>query len=270
MDKLKQAAQNLIKLGLKIERDLILFDTETTGVSTEKDRIVQIAVVKVKTNGEIETKELLVNPTVPIPQEASDVHGITDEMVADKPTFNRFAKSMAAYFEGCDIAGYNSDNFDIPIMSAEMERCGIDFPNPNYEYSLIDMLKIERLVNSHKLTSAYERYFGETFDSAHDAMNDVVATFEVFSKQYENPLIANLSVREIDELCQGNNKRFDIAGKMSINADGDVVWNFGKHIGKPVQSDLSYCDWFLAPKQEFPKESKTKLKNHLVNLKTAK
>ena len=237
-------------------KDTIFFDIETTGVNTTTARIVQIAAIKVMQDGTMIEKDILVNPQVQIPKEASDIHGITNEMVADKPTFKQLAKSIASFFEGCVIAGYNSDSYDVVILAAEFERAGVNFDFSNVTF--LDMLKIERLVNSHKLGDTYKRYTGEELDGAHNALNDVRATLAVFEHQKQNSLISSLTHDEIDLLCQGEKKRFDIAGKMYINAENVVCWAFGQNIGKDVRDNISYCEWFL--RSDFPLESKNKLR----------
>lgn len=240
---------------MKINRPIVFFDLETTGVSTTKDRIVQIACVKIDLDGNKEEKKLLINPLIPIPKEATDVHGISDEMVKDAPLFKNISKALYFFFKDCDIAGYNSDNFDVPLLTEEFARVGINFLD--WEYNLVDVLKHERLLHSNKLADVYKRYTGQDLDGAHDALNDVRATVEILFYQIEGK--PEITPEEIDSICQGEKKRFDVAGKAYIDKDGIVRWSFGKNISQPVLQDLKYLDWVL--NNDFPSESKIKLKN---------
>lgn len=156
---------------MNIERPIVFFDLETTGTDIAKDRIVQIGAIKIAPNGDKEVKNVLVNPTIPIPEGASAVHGIYDKDVQDKPLFKQIAKSMLQWLQACDLAGYNSDNFDIPLLAEEFARVGIEFPEQDCVY--IDIIKIERLINSHKLGETYQRYTGKELTDAHDALADV-------------------------------------------------------------------------------------------------
>lgn len=250
---------------MKLLKPIIIFDLETTGVSINDDKIVQMATIKIHPDGTEEGKTILLNPERPIPKDASDVHGITDEMVKDAPTFKQVSKSMFEYFDGCDLGGYNSDNFDIPLLMAEFDRCGIEFLK--WEPNVIDGLKIERLINSHKLENAYKRHTGKTLDDAHDAMADSKATLEVLRSQFkmlsnQEEMSDELSIKDVDEYCQDENKRFDYAGK-TYEKDGVVYWTFGKHKDKPVLDDRSYLNWVLS--SNFPIQTKTKLKSLLTN-----
>lgn len=252
----------------KLFKPIIFFDLETTGTSIQNDRIIQIGYLKIPTDKKKghEIKSMLVNPGIPIPKEATEVHGITDEMVKDKPTFAQISKSLNEQMFGCDLGGFNSDSFDIPILIEEFKRSGIDFPT--WELNTIDGLKIERMINSHKLTETYERYFGKELESAHDASADTIATFEVFLEQCEtlrhNDPEFVVSVENIDKLCQGEKLRFDLAGKCYIKEDV-VYWSFGKNMNKPVLEDRSYLSWVL--NSDFPSETKSKLTELIVSNK---
>ncbi|AFM54839.1 DNA polymerase [Croceibacter phage P2559S] len=244
---------------MKIEKPIVFFDLETTGVNTSTDRIVQIAILKINTEGEQETANRLINPGRPIPKAATDVHGITDEMVKDAPTFKQIAKSLFDIFDGCDVGGYNSDNFDVPLLIEEFNRAEIEYPAAGAAINFVAVLKLERKVNSHKLTDTYKRYTGKELDGAHDALNDVRATAEVLFEQmakFKEPMTA----AQIDEYCQGEAGRFDYAGKMYVK-DDVVCWAFGKHKDKPVTSDRQYADWVM--RSDFPLDTKNKLKTVL-------
>ena len=244
---------------MKLEKPIVFFDLETTGVSVGTDKIVQIACVKVNTDLSKEEKKMLINPQIPIPASATEVHGITDEMVKDAPLFKQIAKGLNEFMAGCDLGGYNSDNFDIPLLIEEFKRAGLDFPT--WELNFLDVLKYERLLNPQKLEAVYKRYTGKDLDGAHDALNDVRATIEILEFQTAGK---ELSTKEIDEFCQEDKKRFDYAGKMYVK-DEIVLWSFGKNMNKPVLDDLGYVEWVL--NQDFPTQTKEKIKQLLKTLK---
>ncbi len=233
------------------QRPIIFFDLETTGVSTTNDRIIQIGAIKVLPDGTEEVKNVLINPTIPIPASASAIHGVYDKDVAKAPTFHQVSKSFAAWLSGSDLAGYNSDNFDVPMLIAEFDRVGIAFPEP--ETKLVDVYKIERLVNGHTLGDTYKRYMGEELDGAHDALVDIYATMKIFQKQLEQNPDLPVDAADIDALCQGDNKRVDYAGKL-YEKNGDIYWKFGKHRDAKLKDTVSYCNWVL--KSDFPADTK--------------
>jgi len=243
---------------MKSTKPTIFFDLETTGVSTTTDRILQIGAIKVLPDGTEEVKNVLINPTIPIPAGASAVHGIYEADIADKPTFRQIAKSFAGWLSGCDLAGYNSDNFDVPMLIEEFARCGIEFPEPDTRF--LDVLKIERLVNGHTLGSTYKRYTGEELDGAHDALIDIYATMKIFQKQLENNPELPVDTTELDVLCQGEFERVDYAGKLYKN-EGKVYWKFGKHRDKLLTETAEYCNWVLSA--DFPSETKMQIRKVL-------
>lgn len=256
---------------MKLLKPLIVFDLETTGTSISDDKIVQLAVIKKQPDGKVEKKTMLLNPGRPIPKEATEVHGITDEMVKDKPFFKQIAKSLFEFFFGCDLGGFNSDQFDIPLLMAEFDRCDIHFLS--WEPNVIDGLTIERMINSHKLEYTYERHTGKILDNAHDAMADSEATFDVLESQFkrlsgsykdnEGNLIP-LTVKDVDIHCQQQKERFDYAGK-AYKKDGSVFWSFGKNKDKNVLDDRGYFNWVMT--SNFPIDTKNKLKSLINNNK---
>lgn len=241
---------------MQITKPIVIFDLETTGVNTVTDRIVQIAIMKINENGEQETANRLINPQMPIPKSATEIHGITDEMVKDAPAFKEIAKSLFDIFDGCDVGGYNSDNFDVPLLMEEFNRAAIQYPAPGSEVVFIDVLKLERKINSHKLTDTYKRYTGKDLEGAHDAGNDVSATAEVLFLQLAT-FKKDMNAQEIANYCQGENPVFDYAGKM-YKKDNAVYWAFGKNKDKRVRDDLQYADWVM--RSDFPIDTKNKLK----------
>jgi len=243
---------------LKLERPIVVFDLETTGVDTNTARIVEIAVIKILPDRTREEKSYRINPTIPIPAEASEVHGITDDDVKECPTFAEYSKGMFDYFTGCDIAGYNSDNYDVPLLSQEFARCNMIFPEEGTAF--VDVLKMERHVNAHNLGATYKRYSGEELDGAHGALADTRATAFILEKQLERNFEEEQSPQQLDILLQGDTPRVDIAGKLTRDTDGTVVWAFGKCKGKPVLSDQGFLGWALRL-PDFPAESKKILRS---------
>lgn len=249
---------------MKLQRPIVFFDLETTGVNITTDRIVQIAAIKIDVDGTRTEKTTLINPTISIPKEATEVHGITDDMVKDQPTFKQISKSLFSFFEGCDIGGYNSDVFDVPLLIQEFHRCEIEFPT--WEVFFLDGLKIERIINSHKLEETFKRYTGKTLENAHDALADTQATFEVISEQIgvingDGTRNEDITIEQLDKFIQGDNLRFDYAGKCYMKEDV-VYWSFGKNKDNPVLDDRGYLNWVLT--SDFPIQTKKKLKELLT------
>ena len=235
---------------MKFKKPIIFFDLETTGVDVCNDRIVQIATIKILPDGSRESKEYLINPTIPIPKEASDVHGITDDKVKDSPTFAKYAKNLLSYFEDSDIGGYNTNQFDIPLLVEEFKRCNLEFDLSNK--SFIDVLKIERELNKMNLGEVYKRYTGKELENSHDALADVEATVVILENQIKKHKLST-STFELDKFSQGENERVDLAGKL-CNIDVEICWTFGKNFGKPIKNDMGFVNWFL--KQTVPHETR--------------
>jgi len=245
---------------MKLEKPIIYFDIESTGVETESARIIELACIKYSPDGTQEEKTIRVNPTIPIPTEASEVHGITDEIVKDLPTFKQYAQAIRKWFDGCDLAGFNSDNYDVPLLSAEFERAGLE--GINWNPNLLDVIKLYRLLYPNTLSEVYKRLTGKELEGAHGAVVDILGTKEIadilipqLNDTTEEQLV---TVAEIDSFMQGDKKRFDLAGKMYTDTDGIVKWNFSKNKDKAVLADAGFCNWFM--QQGFPQESKNKIK----------
>ena len=252
---------------MKLTKPLCFFDIESTGVETETARIIELACIKYNVDGTQEEKTILVNPGVPIPVEASDVHGITDEIVKDKPFFKQYAQAVRNWFDRCDLAGFNSDNFDIPLLSAEFERAGLE--GINWNPNLLDIMKLYRLLYPNTLSDVYKRLTGKELEGAHGAVFDCKATKEIADiliPKLKETTDENLeTVFNIDNFMQGEKKRFDLAGKMYKDTDGVVKWNFSKNKDKAVLADLGFVNWFMT--QGFPQESKNKIKELQNNKK---
>jgi DNA polymerase III subunit epsilon len=255
---------------LNLRKPLAIFDLETTGISVVKDRIVEISIAKANIDGTITIKTRRVNPEMKIPLEASLVHGIYDEDVKDEPAFRQIAKSMAQFLEGCDLAGFNSNRFDVPILVEEFLRNDVDFDVKNRR--LIDAQRIFHLMEPRNLTAAYKFYCQKDLEGAHSAEADTLATLEVLNaqvKRYEGVKIKDHNGVEIEPVKNDMDalhaitaaKMVDFAQRMTFNKDGIEIINFGKHAGKPVlqvlKEEPSYYDWMM--KGDFPLDTKRKL-----------
>ena len=214
-------------MQLNLRNPLVFFDLETTGINIVKDRIVEISYVKVFPNGKEETKTRRINPGMPIPPESTAIHGITDEDVKDCPTFKEIAKSLATQIEGCDLAGYNSNRFDIPMLAEEFLRAGVDIDLNRRKF--IDVQTI-----FHKMEQrTYKFYCNKSLENAHTAEADTLATYEVLKAQLDRyPDLKNDVAFLSQYSCYSNN--VDFAGRMVYNDKGEEVINFGKYKGRLV------------------------------------
>lgn len=246
-------------MKLKLERPIIFFDLETTGTNVTKDRIVQISMLKVFP-GESAPKErtLLVNPGCPIPPEATAVHRITDEDVKNAPRFAEVARKIAESFESCDIAGFNSTRFDLPLLCEEMVRAGVNFDISNAR--LIDVQTIFHKKEQRTLVAAYRFYCDKDLEGAHSADADTRATYEVFLAQLDK--YTDLPA-DIDGLAEYSsmNRNVDLMGRFIRDDKGKVVFNFGQHKGKEVEKVIKefpgYYQWML--EGDFPANTKNVL-----------
>lgn len=243
---------------LELKKPLVVLDLETTGTSVTKDKIVQIAGIKLYVDGAKEKKMMYINPETHISQEATDVHGITDEMVKDAPTFLQIAKAFSQWLFGCDFCGYNSNSFDIPMLREEFNRANIVFPDE--KASLIDVFKIEQRVNSRKLSETFKRYTGEELTDAHDALADTEATLEILLHQITNNDLG-ASSQELDDFGQDGIERVDLSGKLAKNDNGEIIYTFGKPKGKRVVDDKGFGEWML--KNDFASDTKEIIKSLL-------
>lgn len=242
-------------MELKLERPVVFFDLETTGTNILSDRIVEISAVKLMTDGSKVVKTVRVNPTIPIPAEASAVHHIYDADVADKPTFAAYAKSIAQFFSGCDIAGFNSNRFDVPMLDQEFERAGIDFDFSDVRF--IDVQTIFHKKEPRTLVAAYKFYCDKNLEEAHSANADTMATVEVLLAQIER--YPDLP-RDIEALSKFacNNRQVDFCGRLIYDDQNREVINFGKYKGRlaedVLRQDPGYLSWIL--KGDFTKNTK--------------
>lgn len=244
---------------LNLTRPIAFFDLETTGVNVASDRIVEIAILKILPDGSKEVKTKRINPTIPIPLQSSEIHGIYDKDVVNEPTFKAIAKSLAEFLTNCDLAGYNSNKFDIPILVEEFMRAEVDFDIKGRRF--VDVQNIFHQMEQRTLKAAYKFYCGKQIINAHSAQADIEATYEVFLAQLEKydgvvyeDRKGNTSIpikNDIKALHEFTNinKNADLAGRIIFNDQNIEVFNFGKHTGKPVEKILrdepSYYAWMM-------------------------
>lgn len=251
-------------MELKLHRPLAFFDLETTGVNVGYDRIVEICILKVHTDGRTEVRSNLVNPTIPIPPEATAIHNITDEDVKDKPTFSEIAHDLNQFLANCDLAGYNSNKFDIPLLVEEFLRAEIDFDIKNRRF--IDVMNIFHKMEPRNLSAAYRFYCNAELKNAHSAEADTLATYEILKAQldkYENVIYTDKEgniykpiINDVKALhdFSYHNKNADLVGHIIFDENNKEIFNFGKYKGKSVEEifikEPSYYDWMM--KSQFP------------------
>ena len=233
-------------MQLNLKNSLIFFDLETTGINPNTDRIVEISWLKVYPNGKEEGKTYRVNPGIPIPKEATEIHHITDEDVANCPTFKEIGKTIANEFEGCDLAGFNSNRYDIPLLAEEFLRNDIDIDLSRRKF--IDVQVIYHKMEQRTLSAAYKFYCGKDLEGAHGAEADTKATYEVLKSQLDKyPDLMN-DVLFLSEFST-HNRNVDFAGKMIYNEQGVEVFNFGKYKDQSVEEvlkkDIGYYGWMM-------------------------
>lgn len=250
---------------LKLTKPLVVFDIESTGTSPRKDRIIELAAVKLHPDGREETKTWLLNPTVPIPPETTAIHGITDEIVKDCPTFKDRAREIFAFFEGCDLSGFNADRFDIPCLEEEFARAGLNFAPTARKH--VDVQRIYHRMEPRDLTAAVRFYLGRDHAGAHGAEADAKATLEVLKAQMEKYPSLPQTVDEMDEyLVPHDPLNADRYGMLRWK-DGDLTVNFGKKKGESLRKLLldepNYLKWIV--KGDFDTEVKMIVKDLLDN-----
>ena len=234
-------------MELNLKKPIIFFDLETTGVNISHDRIIELSYIKVYPNGTEEEKSMRINPEMSIPAESTAIHHITDEDVADKPTFKQIAKELAKVFEGCDIAGYNSNRFDIPLLMEEFLRAGINIELSRHKF--VDVQTIFHKMEQRTLSAAYKFYCNGDLENAHSANADTRATYEVLKAQLDRyPNLKN----DVEFLSNFSsfNKNVDLMGRIVYNEQGVEVFNFGKYKGVSVKEvferrDPSYYAWMM-------------------------
>ena len=233
-------------MNLQLKRPIVFFDLETTGVDAAKDRIVEISMVKVAVDGTKTVKTRRINPEMPIPAEATAIHGITDDDVKGEPTFKQIAKSLAAFIEGCDFGGFNSNRFDLPLLVEEFMRAGVECDFQRRKF--VDVQTIFHRKEQRTLVAAYKFYCDKDLENAHSAEADTMATYEVLEAQIERyPDIGN-TVDALAEFSAGK-PMVDFAGRLTLNDNGEEIFTFGKYKGRKVmdvfRDDPSYYSWMM-------------------------
>lgn len=234
-------------MQLNLKKPIVFFDLETTGTNITSDRIIEICYLKIYQNGKEEYKTMRINPGMHIPVESSAVHGIHDEDVANCPTFKEVAKEISNDIEGCDIAGFNSNRFDIPVLVEEFLRAGIDFDLT--ERKFIDVQVIYHKLEQRTLSAAYKYYCNKNLEDAHSAEGDTRATYEVLKAQLD--MYPNELKNDVTFLSDYSTfkKNVDFAGRIIYDDKGIETFNFGKYKGQHVlevlQKDPGYYSWIL-------------------------
>ena len=238
-------------MRLKLTRPLCFIDLETTGTKVETDRIVQISIIKIfPDDSPREIKTRYINPEMPIPAEATAANHITDEMVKDQPTFRQIAKGMYEFIKGCDIASYNGNTFDIPLLYNEFWRVGFEWKTE--EVIFVDACSIFKIKESRTLEAAVQFYCGEEHVNAHDAEYDALATMNVLDGQLEMyGDLAEMTIEELALFSNYGNKRADVHNKFHVNDKGEYVINFGQNRGELAKDKISFIEWMVHPDRNF-------------------
>lgn len=256
---------HLSGMALNLQRPLAFFDLETTGVKVGKDRIVQIAIVRAMPDGARERWECLVNPGVPIPKEASQVHGIHDADVADAPKLQDIAQDILAQLAGCDLCGFNAIRFDVPFLAEELLRVGVAWDTSALR--IVDAQRIFHKMEPRDLSAAVKFYLGRSHATAHSALGDVEATMDVLHAQLERYPDLPASVDDLGTLSGDRERSPDAAGKLNYNQAGEICLGFGKYKGWPLEAlgrnDPGYLDWLMT-KAELPASTLATMKQVLA------
>jgi DNA polymerase-3 subunit epsilon len=255
-------------MNLILKKPLAIFDLETTGINITRDRIVEIAIVKIYPDGSEETLHRRVNPGIPIPPEITAIHGISNEDVAREPTFEECAKEITDFIGESDLGGYNSNKFDIPVLAEELMRVGSDFDVSARKF--VDVQNIFHKMEQRTLSAAYQFYCTKSLDNAHSALYDTKATWEVLQAQIKRYPELNDDIDFLADFSKGNQyNNIDFAGRLARNEDGDAIYNFGKHKGKTVKeilkSEPGYYGWMLDA--DFPLYTKQCLRKEVALIK---
>lgn len=234
-------------MELALNRPICFFDLETTGINISKDRIVEISILKVFPNGNRESKTWLVNPTIPIPAVVSAIHGITDEKVANEPTFKELAPKVYEMIKDSDLGGYNSNRFDIPLLAEELLRAEIEFDFENKK--TVDVQVIFHKKEPRTLSAAYRFYCDKTLENAHSAEADTLATYEILKAQLDRYEDLENDISALEKFTTQGGKFADFAGFIRYNKNGEEIFSFGKHKGKTVmdvlENEPGYYGWLM-------------------------
>jgi DNA polymerase-3 subunit epsilon len=247
-------------MKLNLKNPIIFFDLETTGINVAADRIVELSYLKIDLQGNETSKTILINPTIPIPPQSTEIHGIRDEDVKDAPTFASLAKNLSREFEGCDLAGYNSNKFDIPLLAEEFLRADVDIDLQKRKF--IDVQIIFMKMEQRTLSAALKFYCDKDLENAHSAEADTRATYEILQAQLDRYPDLQNDMASLAEFSSHNNNA-DLAGRIIFNNEKVEVFNFGKYKGVPVEQvlakDPGYYGWMM--NGDFPLYTKKILTN---------
>ena len=257
-------------MDLKLEKPIVFFDLETTGVQIAKDRIVEISILKVFPDKNKESKTWLVNPTIPIPEEITAIHGISDEKVAKEPTFKELASEIAELIHNCDLGGYNSNKFDIPLLAEEFLRAEVNFDMKNRK--TIDVQNIFHKMEKRTLVAAYKFYCDKDLTDAHSAEADTTATYEVLLSQLDKYDELENDVNLLADFSQIGGEFADMAGFVRYNEDGEEVLSFGKYKGVTLKQiwneNPGYFSWIN--QADFPLYTKNVMRDFADKMKLKK
>ena len=233
-------------MRVKLDRPICFFDLETTGAKVGKDRIVEIAILRVDINNQESQKVWRINPEMDISFQATQVHGISNQMVEKEPNFAHYSNEIHQFIKGCDLAGFNAIKFDIPILVEELIRADVDFDFS--QIRMIDSQIIYHKKEPRNLSAALKFYCNKNLENAHSALDDTIATFEVFKAQLDKYDDLEPNMDFLSEYTKRNNN-LDFAGKIRIDADNDAIFAFGKYTGQKVvevfKSDKGYYSWIM-------------------------
>lgn len=256
-------------MKLKLNKPLIIFDLETTGINVSTDRIIDLFMVKIMPDGQEHHLHLMLNPGMPIPAQSSAIHGITDEMVEEAPSFKEKAGIIKDFIGDADFGGFNANRFDFPLLVEEFYRAGVDFKIQNRKF--IDAQRIFHIMEPRNLSAAYKFYCNKTLENAHSAKADALATWEIIQQQLEKYPDLEPDMDHLHKVS-GQDKLVDLAGRFLLDDKNEPVFNFGKHRGKRVREILTiepaYYDWMMSG--DFPENTKrvlTELRLSLLNSK---
>jgi DNA polymerase-3 subunit epsilon len=256
-------------MQLKLTRPIAIFDLETTGLNITSDRIVEIAIIRVEIDGSESEYLRRVNPEMPIPTEVSAIHGIFEADILDAPTFTEIAEEVVAFIGEADLAGYNSNKFDIPVLAEELMRAGSDFDVASRRF--VDVQNIFHKMEQRTLAAAYQFYCEKPMENAHNALYDARVTLDVFRSQLDRYDTLENNVDYLSSFSKaGNYNLLDFAGRLAINEHGEAMYNFGKHKGKTIRevmrSEPGYYGWMLDA--DFPLYTKKCLRVEMDKIKT--
>ena len=258
-------------MKLTLKKPLCVFDLETTGVQITKDRIVQIAIIKINPDGSELEYNQIVNPEMEIPQEICEIHGITNEMAKKSPTLKELAPAIMAFIGDADLAGFNSNKFDIPVLVEELIRVGVDADFSNKAF--VDVQNIFHKMEQRTLSAACLFYTGKPMENAHNALFDTRVTWEVLKAQIERYDNLEGDVTFLSDFSRHSNfEMVDYAGRLAKNENGETIYNFGKHKGKTIQqvnqSEPGYYGWML--EADFTNHTKLCLRKEMDKIKLEK